>query len=360
MSKGEFDIISRYFQRKADSASDVLIGIGDDCAILDIANGYQLAVTTDSLVCGVHFFADVDPYRLGYKSLAVNLSDLAAMGATARWVSLAITLPSIDEPWLAEFCRGFFALADKFNVQLIGGDTTKGPLSITVSAKGVIKSGQALTRKQAQADDIICVSGCLGDGALGLAVKLQQYQQSENPQSLLSLRKPQAFIDALELTEPRLEMGALLLGSASSCIDISDGLNQDLSHILKQSQCSAEIRLQDLPLSNAMREEIKLGTITLSQAWQFAVNGGDDYELLFTISPHKLAVLKEQLALHNDKSSLLCFEIGKVNAITTTDVVDHSSSHISTHLSIGKEPAIIFTDHDQIVTLDNSSWDHFK
>ena len=359
MSKGEFDIISRYFQRKIDVAQDVVIGIGDDCAILDIANGYQLAVTTDSLVCGVHFFAEVDPYRLGYKSLAVNLSDLAAMGATARWVSLAITLPSIDEPWLAEFCRGFFALADKYNVQLIGGDTTKGPLSITVSAKGVIKSGQALTRKQAQAGDIICVSGCLGDGALGLAVKLQHYQQSENQQSNLSLYNPQAFIDALEVTEPRLDMGALLVGSASSCIDISDGLNQDLSHILKQSRCNAEIRLQDLPLSNAMLEEIKLGTITLSQAWQFAVNGGDDYELLFTISPHKLALLKEQLAIQNDESSLLFFEIGKVNAMTT-DIVGHSSSNISTNLPIDKEPATIFTDHDQIVTLDNSSWDHFK
>ncbi len=359
MSKGEFDIISRYFQRKIDVAQDVVIGIGDDCAILDIANGYQLAVTTDSLVCGVHFFAEVDPYRLGYKSLAVNLSDLAAMGATARWVSLAITLPSIDEPWLAEFCRGFFALADKYNVQLIGGDTTKGPLSITVSAKGVIKSGQALTRKQAQAGDIICVSGCLGDGALGLAVKLQHYQQSENQQSNLSLNNPQAFIDALEVTEPRLDMGALLVGSASSCIDISDGLNQDLSHILKQSRCNAEIRLQDLPLSNAMLEEIKLGTITLSQAWQFAVNGGDDYELLFTISPHKLALLKEQLAIQNDESSLLFFEIGKVNAMTT-DIVGHSSSNISTNLPIDKEPATIFTDHDQIVTLDNSSWDHFK
>lgn len=360
MSKGEFDIISRYFQRKTQSAKDVVIGIGDDCAILDIANGYQLAVTTDSLVSGVHFFEDVDPYRLGYKSLAVNLSDLAAMGATARWVSLAITLPSIDEPWLAEFCRGFFTLADKYNVQLIGGDTTKGPLSITVSAKGVIKSGQALTRKQAQAGDIICVSGCLGNGALGLAVKLQQ-QQSDNQQQALSLDDPQAFIDALEFTEPRLDMGALLVGIASSCIDISDGLNQDLAHILKQSQCSAEIRLQDLPLSNAMLEEIKSGNITLSQAWQFAVNGGDDYELLFTISPHKLALLKDQLAIQGIESSLSCFEIGKVNAITkTTDVVGGLSNNLSTSLPMHKEPEIVFTHHEQLVILDNSSWDHFK
>ncbi|WP_028869816.1 thiamine-phosphate kinase [Psychromonas arctica] len=360
MSKGEFDIISRYFQRKADLSQDVVIGIGDDCAILDIANGYQLAVTTDSLVSGVHFFENVEPYRLGYKSLAVNLSDLAAMGASAKWVSLAITLPSINEPWLAEFCRGFFALADKYNVQLIGGDTTKGPLSITVSAKGIIKSGQALTRKQAQAGDIICVSGCLGDGALGLAVKLQQLQ-SDNQHPTLSLHNPQAFIDALELTEPRLDMGELLVGNASSCIDISDGLNQDLSHILKQSQCSAEIWLQDLPFSNAMIGEIKSGTITLSQAWQFAVNGGDDYELLFTISPHKLALLKEQLAIENDVSSLLCFEIGKINAMTaTTDAVVDSSTNLSTNLPRHKQPEIIFTHHDQLVTLDNSSWDHFK
>ena len=141
MSNGEFDIIRQYFQRQSDLGADVVMGIGDDCAILEIAEGYQLAVTTDSLVSGVHFFENVDPYRLGYKSLAVNLSDLAAMGAKAKWVSLAITLPDINKSWLAEFCRGFFTLADKYDVKLIGGDTTKGPLSITVSAKGLVKKG---------------------------------------------------------------------------------------------------------------------------------------------------------------------------------------------------------------------------
>ena len=170
MSLGEFDLIKLYFQdKRVIEDNGVALGIGDDCAILDVPDGHQLAVSTDSLVCDVHFFADVDPYRLGYKALAVNLSDLAAMGATPKWVSLAITLPDMNEQWLAEFSRGFFELADSFNVSLVGGDTTKGPLSITVSVKGIIPRGLALQRDQAKVGDLICVSGTLGDGGVGLA-----------------------------------------------------------------------------------------------------------------------------------------------------------------------------------------------
>ncbi|MDA7747209.1 thiamine-phosphate kinase [Psychromonas sp.] len=337
MSKSEFDIIKRYFQRANNAADGVIIGIGDDCAILDIPVGQQLAVTTDSLVCGVHFFEDVDAYRLGYKSLAVNLSDLAAMGATAKWVSLAITLPEIDEPWLAEFCRGFFTLADKYNVQLVGGDTTKGPLSITVSAKGLVPSGKALTRYNAKNNDIICVSGPLGDGAVGLALKLEE----------LSLTNRQPFIDALEFTEPRLLLGSQLINYASSCIDISDGLSQDLSHILKQSQCHADIHLETLPLSDALKKQIELKNLSLLQAWQFAVTGGDDYELLFTIPREKLTQLKENLRV----IGLTCFEIGTIKVLDDVSAIDSKKSLI---------PSITFTHLQQPIDLNIDGWDHFK
>ena len=347
MSQGEFDIIKRYFHRPTQKLDGVEIGIGDDCAILDIPAGYQLAVTTDSLVSGVHFFEDVDAYRLGYKSLAVNLSDLAAMGATAKWVSLAITLPKVDEAWLAEFCSGFFASADKYNVQLIGGDTTKGPLSITVSAKGIVKTGQALTRSRAQVGDIVCVSGCLGDGALGLAVKL-----FSTDTRLLTEQSQQAFINALELTEPRLHLAQLLSGYATSCIDISDGLSQDLSHILNKSQCNAEIALEHLPFSNAMLNEIKRGHLSLSQAWQYAINGGDDYELLFTIPADKITAFKTLLKTQSQSIDLACYSIGKV---TEYKQVDFGNT-----MTIPIEPSILFTHLQQPIDLNSTGWDHFK
>lgn len=345
MSQGEFDIISRYFQRPVKQDGGVSIGIGDDCAVLDIPEGFQLAVTTDSVVSGVHFFADVDPYRLGYKSLAVNLSDLAAMGAQAKWVSLAITLPSIDECWLSEFCRGFFELADKYNVQLVGGDTTKGPLSITISAKGLIKKGQALTRSQAKTGDIICVSGCLGDGALGLAIKLSNDATSIDMSKSFTLINQAAFIDALEFTEPRLNLAGLLVGYASSCIDISDGLSQDLSHILKKSHCNAEIDLQQLPLSDAMLNEIKSNNITQLQAWRYAVTGGDDYELLFTVPAEKLPLLRSHINAFPNELGLNCFAIGEITEQSLT--VDNQASVLFTHLH-------------QPVDIKNTGWDHFK
>jgi len=283
MSLNEFDLIKRYFNRNITSKnSGVAVAIGDDCAVLDIPNGYQLAVSTDTLVSGIHFFADVNPYRLGYKALAVNLSDLAAMGALPKWISLAITLPEIDERWLSEFSRGFFALADKFNVTLVGGDTTKGPLSITISVKGLVPRAKALLRSGAKAGELICVSGALGDGGVGLACKTAE----------TAVNNPQIFIDALELTEPRVELGLLLSGRASSCIDISDGLTQDLSHILNSSCCSAKLQLQSLPLSDSLLNELDLGTISADQALQYALTGGDDYELLFTVNAASLEKLR--------------------------------------------------------------------
>ena len=323
---GEFDLIKRYFNDNQDlmSDSDVVIGIGDDCAILDVPNGFQLAVTTDSLVAGVHFFEDVCPYRLGYKSLAVNLSDLAAMGAQPKWVSLAITLPSVDEKWLSEFSRGFFDLAKKHKVVLIGGDTTKGPLSITVSAKGIVQRNKALRRSNAQPGELICVSGNIGDGGIGLACKLNK----------ISLINNSPFIDALEKTEPRNELGFLLKSYASTCIDISDGLIQDLYHVLDSSNCSASLELDKLPLSDAMQTEIEHQTLSHEQAMQFALTGGDDYELLFTIEKQKY----KQLCLQKNVTPVTV--IGEVTENTSVKVnLTHLGKPVSAQLA---------------------GWDHFK
>lgn len=334
MNLGEFDLIKRYFQSTLQSNVDagVSIGIGDDCAILDVPDGYQLAVTTDSLVAGVHFFEDVCPYRLGYKSLAVNLSDLAAMGAKPKWVSLAITLPDVDENWLSEFSRGFFELANKHNIALIGGDTTKGPLSITVSAKGIVPRDKALLRSVAKPGDFICVSGVIGDGALGLASKLDNFQ----------LNHSQSFIDALELTEPRIELGLLLSRYAASCIDISDGLLQDLGHITDKSQCAARLQLDKLPLSVAMQNEIQANTITAQQAYRYALTGGDDYELLFTLNTSALKQLQQSIIQYNQSST----EPIKITVIG--EIVDDN------------EHKIELFDQDQKVQMQGIGWDHFK
>lgn len=331
MSLGEFDLIKQYFNKKNSDVEKALvaIGIGDDCAILDIPNGYQLAVTTDSLVSGVHFFEDVDPYRLGYKSLAVNLSDLAAMGAEPKWVSLAITLPDVNEQWLSEFSRGFFDLAKQHQVTLVGGDTTKGPLSITVSAKGLVKRGCALLRNGAKPGDLICVSGTLGDGAVGLAQQLES----------LSLINAVHFTDALEITEPRNQLGCLLVDHASACIDISDGLIQDLQHILSASQCSAKINTEKLPLSTQLRHEIDSHCISLAQAQRYALTGGDDYELLFSIDPQQY-------------SSLCTLTNSGQNMITDITVIGEVMS--------GKCASVHLFENNQRIDATLGGWDHFK
>jgi len=327
MSLNEFDLIKGYFKSKSAAVdNDVCIGIGDDCAILDVPDGYQLAVSTDTLVSGVHFFTDVDPYRLGYKALAVNLSDLAAMGAMPKWISLAITLPEIDETWVSEFSRGFFELANKYKVSLVGGDTTKGPLSITVSVKGLIPRGVALRRDNASDGDLICVSGCLGDGALGLESKLKD----------IPLNDRAYFIDALELTDPQIKLGILLRDLASSCMDISDGLTQDLKHILKASLCATKIELEKLPLSAALKTEVAKGNITEQQALQFALTGGDDYELLFTIAADKLPILEKLIADYNINISV----VGTIYK--------------------NKQPIIELFDNHKLVSFSQEGWDHFQ
>ena len=284
----EFDIIRDYFTRPV---SDARLGIGDDAALIAVKSGTELAVSTDTLVSGRHFFADADPYKLGYKSLAVNLSDMAAMGAKPRWALLALTLPEAlanpDSTWLTEFSNGFFALAGRYHVELIGGDTTAGPLNIGVQIIGEVPAGQALRRSGAQPDDDIWVSGKLGDAALALNHELRKITLApeEIAQCLPALLTPAA----------RVELGQRLIGLAHSAIDISDGLVADLGHVLAASEKAASINITDIPCSAVLKKysRQKIATACL-------LAGGDDYELCFTAAQanrREIEALSAELAV---------------------------------------------------------------
>ncbi len=265
---GEFALIDKYFTRPTPSA---VIGPGDDCALIQPTSGKQLAVTTDMLVEGTHFLPDTDPGKLGWKTLAVNISDLAAMGAQPRWATLAGALPAVDESWIAKFSEGFFACAAEFGVDVIGGDTTRGPLTLCVTAFGEVEPGHALTRSGAQAGDQIWVSGRPGLASLGLAW-LQGKVQLPEPW-------PRLCVGALEKPRPRVALGLALNGVASAAIDVSDGLLADLGHIAKRSGLAAEVKLVQLPhLPKGDTYDADLRRIAL----ECQLAGGDDYELCFT------------------------------------------------------------------------------
>ncbi|WP_224553368.1 thiamine-phosphate kinase [Pectobacterium versatile] len=271
MVEGEFDLIARYFNRVRSSRRDVELGIGDDCALLTVADKQMLAVSTDTLVSGVHFLPDIDPADLGYKSLAVNLSDLAAMGADPAWLSLAITLPKSNSQWLSAYSDSLFELLDYYGMQLVGGDTTRGPLSLTLTIHGLVPAGRALTRRGARIGDWIYVTGSLGDSAAGLAIlqNTLHVEDEETRQRLLQRHlRPQ----------PRILQGQALRDLASSAIDLSDGLISDLQHILKASECGARINLDVIPQSDWLR-----GCVDEEQALRWALSGGEDYELCFTV-----------------------------------------------------------------------------
>ena len=262
----EFNLIQHYFTRTPKHTD---LGVGDDAALIRVESGHQLAVSADTSVVGTHFFADCAPYTIGWKSLAVNVSDMAAMGATPQWTTLAIALPAIEKPWLAEFSRGFFACADAFGIDLIGGDTTRGPLNISITIMGQVPIGQALQRSGAQAGDDIWVSGPLGSAALGLA-HLQQ--RLTLPTDTLAI-----CLNALHQPQPRVALGLALRGLATSCIDISDGLLADLSHVLKASKLGACLQFEQLPALDYLASQRHVPHV---QAAMLA--GGDDYELCFT------------------------------------------------------------------------------
>jgi len=260
----EFELIQNYFNWLLTDAT-VELGVGDDAAIFNLDSGYQLVTTTDTLLEGVHFFKDASPEDIAYKALAVNLSDIAAMGAIAKYFTLAITLPKLDEIWLKKFSESLKDTSSKYNVSLIGGDTTRGPLNITITMMGVVEKSKAIKRSGANNGDNIYISGEIGDAALCLK-KINEGEEPDKTE-IVKLNRP----------IPRLNLGHALNGIASSCIDISDGLEQDLSHIIKASKVGAIIDVQKLPLSQSMANYIKV-----SNNWSLPLCGGDDYELCFT------------------------------------------------------------------------------
>ena len=302
----EFDLIRRYFTSPAPSA---ILGVGDDAALVKATKGKVLAISTDMLVSGTHFFADANPYKLGQKSLSVNLSDMAAMGATPRWATLALALPAANTTWLGAFARGFFKVARAYQVDLVGGDTTRGPLAISVTLIGEVAAGKALQRGGAKAGDEIWVSGDLGEAALGLL----------HLQGRIALTRREASRCELALHAPiaRVALGQKLSGIASSAIDISDGLLADLGHLLEQSKVGAEIEFAAIPRSDALQKYLaQTGTHKLVVNALMA--GGDDYELCFTAPASKrLKLLKLAQAL---KMPLTC--IGKITARSGLSVRD--------------------------------------
>jgi len=278
----EFSIIDTYFNRK--NANSVDLGVGDDSALLTPPPQQQLVICADTLVAGRHFPMDTDPHAIGWKSVAVNLSDIAAMGATPYSILLALSLPQIDHDWLKAFSQGLYDCCDQFGVSLIGGDTTQSPhLTLSVTALGWVDIGQAIPRSGAKPGDLICVSGTVGDAAFAL-------QHLGHP-----LQK------RLDYPTPRCQLGAALKGLVHSMIDVSDGLAQDLGHILKASQVGAKLQLENLPISPALH------ALNDAQKWQYALAGGDDYELCFTISQQNYQKL---LQLQPNVQTTI---IGKIN-----------------------------------------------
>ncbi|WP_321815924.1 MULTISPECIES: thiamine-phosphate kinase [unclassified Paraburkholderia] len=296
----EFSLIDRYFaQRARTNTRRAALGIGDDCALIAPAAGEMLAVSTDMLVEGRHFFPDVDPHALGHKTLAVNLSDLAAMGARPIGFTLAFALPRPQEDWLAAFSAGLFELADRFDCELIGGDTTAGPLNLCVTVFGSVRQDVALRRDTAQPGDDIWVSGTPGDARAGLGVLRNEWRVSDADAAV--------FRRALEYPQPRVELGLALRGVASAALDISDGVAGDLRHILERSKLAATIDVDSLPVSPA------LARLPRDTQLQCALAGGDDYELCFTAAPAQRAAVEAAA----QQASIRVTRIGTMSAPTS-------------------------------------------
>lgn len=292
----EFTLIDQFFKQRTLSRSDVMLGIEDDAALLKVPDGQWLVVAVDTLVAGVHFLSQTNAEDIGYKALAVNLSDIAAMGAEPAWMTLALTMPSANTLWLDAFSRGLFQLAKEFNVQLVGGDTTRGPLTITIQLQGFVPPHQALCRHSAKVGDKIYVSGTLGDAGFALQVALGHYQVADEEAKTFLYQR-------LHRPRPQLKLGYLLRHYANAAIDISDGLLADLNHILASSKVGALIDTEKLPLSAALKNYL-----TAITAKEFALTAGDDYELCFTVSPANEKKMLDDLK----KEKIHCSCIGEI------------------------------------------------
>lgn len=291
----EFDLIARYFTRPAPGA---VLGVGDDAALMRLSPGMELAVSTDMLVAGRHFLPDADPFQLGHKALAVNLSDLAAMGARPRWATLSLALPEADVAWLEAFSRGFFGLAQRHGVDLVGGDTTRGPLNLCITILGEVPMGQALRRDGARVEDDIWVSGSLGGAALGLCHLLGEVE--------LTTDEVASCLERLHAPVPRVELGQGLVGVAHGAIDISDGFMADLGHILERSGMGAEIHIEQVPAHPAVAARM---ADHLGQ--QCLLAGGDDYELCFTAPPGQAQAVLAAGA----RSGVSLARVGRITAV---------------------------------------------
>ena len=298
----EFDLIQSYFNWEVTDPS-VELGVGDDAALFTLNPGHQLVTSTDTLVEGVHFFQDDSPRDIAYKSLAVNLSDIAAMGATAKCYTLSLTIPELDKEWLKDFSSSLKESSKLFNVHLIGGDTTKGPLNISINMMGSIEINSPIKRSGANDGDDIYVSGELGSAALCL----KKIKKGEMPleSDLNSLNRP----------IPRLELGSALKNLASSCIDVSDGLEQDLSHILKSSSVGAMIDTQELPLSDSVMHYVKD-----TNDWSLPLCGGDDYELCFTAGKSK----RDKISAISESLGTRVTRIGEIISQKKLEVVGYT------------------------------------
>jgi thiamine-monophosphate kinase len=319
-SSPEFDLIKRHFTRPAANA---VLGVGDDCALVDVTNGMDLAVSTDTMVSGTHFFSDVNPENLGHKALAVNLSDMAAMGALPYWAMLNLTLPNVDHEWLSAFAKGFFDLAQEFEVSLIGGDTTRGPsLVITVTIMGEVPAGAALRRGGAKPGNDIWVSGNIGDAALAVSHRYGK--------TVLAAEDYHEAVMRLYEPTPRVALGQALRGLATSAIDISDGLLADLTHICRLSEVGATIELNAVPVS-----AIGAKHIHTDEGRNAILAGGDDYELCFTAHPNSRESIQ-------DLTEVLGIPITRIGQIKR-----------------GKGVSLLGPD-GKAVKIDGRGYDHFK
>ena len=283
MGLSEFALIERYFRSCGTQRADVTLGVGDDAALLRSPAGSELVAAVDTLVAGVHFPHDSLPDSIGHRALAVNLSDLAAMGARPAWALLALTLPRADEAWLGEFAAGLADLARAHKVALVGGDTTRGPLCITLQLLGHVPAGEALTRAGGHAGDVLFVSGTCGDAAAGLALEQGQLTGPAEPRAYLRER----FL----FPTPRVALGERLRGLASACIDVSDGLLADAGRLAAASHAGAELAWAEVPLSEPLR-----AVLGEERARELALTGGDDYELCFAVPLHNIARLTAELS----------------------------------------------------------------
>jgi thiamine-monophosphate kinase len=299
MTLDEFDVIRTYFKKKL-KRNDILRGIGDDCALLSPPANKNLLVSTDTLNLGSHFFADTPPFDIGYKSVAVSLSDLAAMGGEPAWLLLSLTLPKIDNAWLEEFSKGLFSAMCPLNLELVGGNITKGPLAITTQILGFIPEGIILSRSGARENDLIFVTGTLGDAALALAIF-----NKEIDERLFSVEEIQQLKTRLFRPLPRIMEGQIISEVATSAIDLSDGLIADLQHILEQSRMGATLYLKNIPLSPQLKK------IERTCQQNLVLNGGDDYELCFTLPPKQVPALMKKLVQQN-LGEIRC--IGKIES----------------------------------------------